>query len=204
MFECLNCCSKTCRWKCLFPLLGAVFKHAAIIQELSEMFMKFLSIGLFKYHISPSMFLLMEPFFSEIWETFKINMLIYPDGSKLASVRCVFSCLSVCHRVWWLRHFFVVLLFTPSFSLSLSHTTPPHPQTGHWWNAVPGILPQLAGRGAAAGWNMISPLSKHVFLHGCVQGRVDSGNASDREESSCGRCARFSLNGRSFDLLHPS
>lgn len=29
------------------------------------------------------------------------------------------------------------------------HATPPHPQTGHWWNAAPGILPQLAGHGAA-------------------------------------------------------
>ena len=27
----------------------------------------------------------------------------------------------------------------------------PHPQTGHRWNAAPGILPQLAGCRAAAG-----------------------------------------------------
>lgn len=127
-------------------------------------------------------------------------MLIYPDDSWLASMRCVFSCLCVCHKVWWLRHFLVVALFTLFLSLTLAHkhthihihTHIPHPQTGHWWNAAPGILPQHAGSGAAAGWNMIRPLSKHVFLHGCVQGRADNGNASGREEASCSWSARFS------------
>lgn len=47
----------------------------------------------------------------------------------------------------------------------------PHPQTGHRWNAAPGILPQLAGCRAAAAWNMIRPLSKHALHCGCVQGQ---------------------------------
>lgn len=60
----------------------------------------------------------------------------------------------------------------------------PHPQTGHQWNAAPGILPQLTGCRAAAGWNMIRPLSKHAFHYGCVQGRTVSGNTSNWEKSS--------------------
>lgn len=62
----------------------------------------------------------------------------------------------------------------------------PHPQTGHRWNAAPGILPQLAGCRAAAAWNTIRPLSKHALHCGCVQGRADSGNTSNWEKSSFG------------------
>lgn len=93
--------------------------------------MRVLSIVLFKSQISPSMGLLTAPFFSEIWETFKINMLIYPDDTRLASVRCVFSCLCVCHRVRWLRHFRVVTILTPSSSLSL-FLTRTHTHTHHY------------------------------------------------------------------------
>lgn len=65
MLYLLNSVEK-CAGGTVFLLLRAVFKHTTIIQELSKMFMKLLSIGLFKYQISPSMFLLMEPLFSEI------------------------------------------------------------------------------------------------------------------------------------------
>lgn len=71
-----------------------------------------------------------------------------------------------------------------SWSLSIqSHCGQP-PPPGHWWNAAPGILPQLTGCRAAAGWNMIRPLSKHAFHYGCVQGRTDSGNTSNCEQCS--------------------
>lgn len=76
-------------------------------------------------------------------------------------------------------------LSLPPYKASLAG---PHPQTGHRWNAAPGILPQLAGRGAAAGWNMIRPLSKHAFHYGCVQGRAHSGNTSDRGKVLPGLC----------------
>lgn len=174
-------------------------KHSAIIQWLSEMFIKYLIIGLFKYQLSPSLVLLTEPFCSEIWETFKINRLIYPGDPRVAPERCFLLFIRLPQGV-------MVEALSRGHALHPlpPHThTAPHPQTGHWWNAAPGILPQLAGHGAAAGWNMIRPLSKHVFLHGCVQGCTDRGNASHGEKSSHGCCAWFTLNGRSFNWLHP-
>lgn len=108
-------------------------------------------------------------------------------GCREVSSAGDFSCLSICHRQTDDPSDPVcdssgssVMVPLPIQSLCGQPPPPDRPpvECCAWYS------PRARRLRAAAGWNMIGPLSKHAFHYGCVLSCTDSGNTSDWEKSS--------------------
>lgn len=90
-------------------------------------------------------------------EAVKLNNIIYTDDSQVAAVRCVLLEPFLVYpsatdkQTIHLIQGAIVQALCSGLSPYKATVASPHPQTGHRWNAAPGILPQLTGCRAAAG-----------------------------------------------------
>lgn len=128
---------------------------------------------------------------NEIWAQMKpcteavdLNSIVHSDDSQVAAVRGVWLETPLVYPSAADKHTnYLIQAFCRSLSSTQSchgrPLTPPPPRqaTGGMLRLVFSHSSQAAG--LQRGWNMIGPLSKHALCHGCVQGRTDSGNASN-------------------------
>lgn len=117
-------------------------------------------------------------------EAVDLNSIVHSDESRVTAVRgvcletpLVYPSVADKHTNCPIQAFCRGLPPHKAAVASPSAPPPPRQATGGMLRLVFSHSSQAAG--LQRGWNMIGPLSKHALYHGCVQGRTDSGNASN-------------------------